>query len=134
MDMTDFTASNSPYLKAKDIGDARVPVTIREVTNEQMQDGETKPVCWFQNKSKGLVLNKTNARTLADAMGVETAAWTGKAIKLYTTETTFGPGLRVDVTGHHPGSRAPRREQPPVVLPNGHEEPAPADFDDDIPF
>ena len=50
-----------------------------------------KPVVYFDGKSKGLALCKTNARTIAALYTNDTDKWIGKSITLYPTTTTFGP-------------------------------------------
>ena len=57
-------------------------------------DDTAKPVLYFKGKKSGLVLNKTNGRTIAAAYGPDSDMWVGKAIILYPTETDFG-GKRV---------------------------------------
>jgi hypothetical protein len=65
-----------------------------------MQDfgDEAKPVVYFEGKSKGLVLNKTNANTVSDAYGDETELWEGKETVLYEAEVEYQgrrmPGIR----------------------------------------
>ena len=63
--------------------------TIKELKLEEMRDhdGETirKPVLYFDKAKKGMVLNKTNARTIADLYGSNTDTWTGKKIVLFAT-------------------------------------------------
>jgi len=124
MDMEDFNKSDSPYLRADDIGDKIPTVTIKEVTQETMQDGEKKPVVWFVDRSKGLVLNKTNSRNLTSAIGsTKTDDWAGTEIELYTVETSMGPGLRVrPKKGHRVAEEQVKQDA------------ASQDFDDSIPF
>ena len=127
MDMEDFNKSDSPYLRADDIGDKIPTVTIKEVTTETMQDGEKKPCLWFENKSKGLVLNKTNSRNLTAAFATtKTDDWNGKEIELYVVETSMGPGLRVRAKDGH---RAAEEQQKQDAAASEDEY-----FDDDIPF
>ena len=46
---------------------------------------ETKLVVWFTNDACGLVLNKTNNRTLRGAFGDDTAGWANKVIAVFPT-------------------------------------------------
>ncbi len=55
----------------------------------QGNDKEQKPVLYFNKAQKGLVLNKTNARVIADAYGDDTANWEGKAVEVYPTQVEF---------------------------------------------
>lgn len=62
---------------------------IQSCAPEDIGNNEMKPVLRFASEPKGLVLNKTNAGLLASNFGNETSAWTGKAIELYPTQTSF---------------------------------------------
>lgn len=80
------------YLKAADLVGQDVPVTIREVVLEQVDEDnphEERPVCYFHEGSKGLVLNKTNGEMIAQMHGYETDLWRGKPITLYPDKTPF---------------------------------------------
>jgi hypothetical protein len=110
----------SPYLKAADLQGQHVPVKISRVETREIGD-EVKPVVYFERKEKGLVLNKTNANTIAVAYGDETEGWEGKEIVLFEAEVEYQgrrmPGIRCFVPL--------RRPQTP---------PAEVGPDDDIPF
>ena len=58
---------------------------------------EAKDVLYFIGKRKGLVLNPTNARTLAQGLGDSSNGWGGATIVLYEEETDMGPGIRIRV-------------------------------------
>lgn len=77
------------YLAAHDLSGRDVTVQIASVALEEVGQGDTKPVVYFQGANKGLVLNKTNAHRIADMYGVETDNWRGKPITLYPSETDF---------------------------------------------
>lgn len=82
------------YIGAWDLGDKDVIVTIVKAQGVElkMQGGikNKKPVIWFDGKEKGMVLNKTNSKTIAALYGNDTANWIGKPISIYATRTTFG--------------------------------------------
>ena len=61
------------------------------------KNGTTKRkyVIMFEGVEKGLVLNKTNARRLAEAYGKQSSNWIGQIVQLYAEDTTFGKGVRV---------------------------------------
>lgn len=70
--------------------DVETPViaTIRACTPEQMRgrDGggsETKWILWFHEAKKGLKLNSTNIKTLAEGFGDHTEQWVGQRVRLY---------------------------------------------------
>jgi hypothetical protein len=83
----------SPHLEALDIGDeigASAVVTIlrvevKEVGAEKVKKG----VVFVEEFGRGLVLNKTNSRTIADLLGMNTDDWIGKKVTLYRSETSF---------------------------------------------
>lgn len=124
----------SKYLKASDLNDLTVEVTIADIKIEQVgQDRDTKPVAYFQGKTKGLVLNKTNSRKIASIAGSpETDDWVGVKIAIFPTETEFaGESVECIRVKAAKGTRTVVSEAapppPPVVAP------APV-TDDDIPF
>jgi hypothetical protein len=82
----------SKFLKASDLNDTALNVTIKSVKMEQVgQDGDIKPVVYFEQQPKGLVLNKTNTRKIVNIAGTaETDEWTGTVVQIYPTETEFG--------------------------------------------
>src|SRR5690606_24028193 len=111
----------SNYIRAADLQGRSVVVTIDRVTLEDL-NGEHKPVLHFEGKHRGLVLNKTNATTLAGSFGDDTAAWEGQKIELFPVEADFQgrrvPAIRVRVP---PGtSRADYAA--PVAGPNAYAE------------
>jgi len=88
----------SKYVKADDLAGGNQTVTIRELAVEEIgqgKDREEKPVLYFQNREKGLVLNVTNCRTIEDTYGLETDDWAGKEVELFSTKVEF-KGDRVD--------------------------------------
>jgi len=88
MKMKDMFPSN--YLKADDLQGQAVRVKIANVRQDDFGGGEgLKNVLLFQGKSRGLVLNKTNANTIANGYGDETDNWTGLPLELFATETMF---------------------------------------------
>jgi hypothetical protein len=73
------------YAIGQDIDGKQPTLAIRAVTLEQMGEAhDKKPVIWFTGAKKGVVLNKTMARAIADMYGPETDNWTGKYVTLYT--------------------------------------------------
>jgi hypothetical protein len=48
-----------------------------------------KPIVFFQGAEKGLVLNKTNANTIAGMYSPETSNWIGKQVTLFPTQVDF---------------------------------------------
>lgn len=106
----------SKYVKAEDLQGREVPVVISNVIMEKLGD-DTKLVLHFQNRSKGMVCNKTNAGRIAYMYGDDTDSWIGKEIILASEFVEFQgktvKGLRV-------------RPPPPTSASNGNGNGAPA--------
>ena len=82
----------SKYLKASDVGDTDLALTIVAVDEEtigQGSDADIKSVVYFSETPKGMVLNKTNAKAIASLYGDESDDWAGTQIRLYATEVDF---------------------------------------------
>src|SRR5579872_2478702 len=90
----------SKYVKAEDLGGREVRVTMANVELEKLGD-DTKPVLYFKGKEKGVVLNKTNAKTISDAYGDDTDDWYDQPLILFSIMTDFqgkvGPAIRCRV-------------------------------------
>lgn len=91
----------SRFLKAEDDfeeGETKT-LTIDRWEQEELgrgQNKETKPVLYFKEINKGLVLNKTNAAIIAETLNLGTLEeWVGKQITLFTMEVdSFGDIVR----------------------------------------
>lgn len=130
----------SNYLKAADIDDDTV-VTIQSVQEETIGD-DPKHVVYFDELEKGLVLNKTNAESIAAATGSDdTDDWPGSQVTLFATTVSFQgkpvEAIRVKLRKPKPKTGKPAAKPMPQRASSkaaaaGHEEP-PVD-DDDMPF
>jgi hypothetical protein len=87
---------SSKFLRATDVDEMAdentqtAVVTIDRVEMAEVgQDQQEKPVVYFRGIEPGMVLNKTNATSIAKLLGNNTDEWTGKAIGLFTTEVDF---------------------------------------------
>lgn len=78
----------SKWLKADDIEQPTI-VTIKDVTIESVGDDERKPVVWFREFDKGMVMNKTNANNVSGIYGPDTDAWIGRTMEITTTMVDF---------------------------------------------
>lgn len=81
----------SPHIEALDCGEKlgdELVVTIKGVQRETVgAEKVVKGVVLFNEFDRGLVLNKTNSRTIAGLFGNDTDAWIGKKITIYRSET-----------------------------------------------
>ena len=99
MRVTEAFPSN--FLKADDLRNRRVRLTIECVEMEEVGAGDSKPVVHFRGKDRGLVLNKTNATLIEEIAGTnEMDDWAGTVVVLYPTHVDFKgkrvPAIRVD--------------------------------------
>ena len=126
------------YLKAADLEGKRVRVVIERVDMEDI-GGETKPVLHFRGKTRGVVLNKTNASAIWGINGSDDMDdWGGTEIVLYPSKTDF-QGKRVDciridpaeAAPQRPAARPPSRLQPIAVEPLSDDDQG---ADDTVPF
>lgn len=96
----------SQYLKASDLKGRDVTVTIEHVVQETLEGKqgkrEKKPAVYFaevkakpDEPRKRLVLNITNARTIAALYGNDTDGWKGRRVTLFSA-TVDGFGKAVD--------------------------------------
>jgi hypothetical protein len=93
----------SRFLRAEDVT-RETTLKIKNVTEETFGEGKEqkqKLVLWFTNTKKGLVLNRTNNRTIRAAYGDNTAGWAGKLVVVFPTQAEYrgrmGPALRVRI-------------------------------------
>ncbi|HWE19657.1 MAG TPA: hypothetical protein VG758_21150 [Hyphomicrobiaceae bacterium] len=125
----------SDYLRAADLEGKELTLTIRNVAMEEVgADRENKPVLYFEGQDKGIILNKTNAATIAELYGDDTDEWPGEAITLFSAMVTYQgktmPGLRVKMPSRKKGPKsggAPPGAAPKQAAPSGV-------GDDEIPF
>lgn len=76
----------SKYLSAPDLkGEDHVVVIVRySLETMQGDSSDQKYVLYFQNHKKGMVLNKTNAKTITAQHGPDFDGWIGRAITIGT--------------------------------------------------
>jgi hypothetical protein len=141
----------SRFFRAEDLTQDKV-LRIKSVTEESIGQGpdqQKKLVVWFTNHPKGLVLNRTNNRTIRGAYGDDVAGWMGKLIVLFRTQADF----RGELVGALRVRIPPPKQAKPLVdsfaappaqeaaKPAAVTTPAPAtppeadpDLDDEIPY
>ena len=86
------------YLRAADLGGRAPLVTVKAVSRQDFPDGPRLVVA-FEEGSKLLSLNRTNARELARLFGDETAGWIGQRVRLVVRDVDYRgqmvPAVRV---------------------------------------
>lgn len=90
-----FGTGMFPYLEGEEIKGGTLTLTIRDMKTEELKSHkgakENKEVLYFSESQKGFVLNKTNAKRIAQMYGAMTGEWEGKQITLTTEEVqAFG--------------------------------------------
>lgn len=102
--MSDFSDTYGNYLKAADLQGRAWDLTIHDARVEEFNrpgqatgDKQRKLILSFEQTTKELICNATNARTLADAFTANTDALAGKQIKVEPYMTNMGLAIRVTV-------------------------------------
>ena len=94
----------SKYLKQSDVGDEVLTVTVKSLKRVNVaRDDEEAEYRWtatFNELPKPMVLNVTNLKRLAKALGDDTDVWIGEQVQLYVDhDIEFGGnivgGLRI---------------------------------------
>jgi hypothetical protein len=128
MNVNDAFPSN--YLKATDLQNKEIPVTVSKVVMEKIGD-DPRMIAYFQGKQKGVVVNKTNATNLSAAYGPETDHWVGKPVVLFSVWTDF-QGKSVQAIRMRPGNGA--AAPAPAAPPSYQTDPRGPDLNDEVPF
>src|SRR5262249_45269396 len=80
----------SRFLTSTDIAGKNFTATIKSIDYEKMTDGKEKPVVFFDGMRKGVVLNKTKAKFLAQlAKSNKFDDWIGLEIHIREGVTSF---------------------------------------------
>ena len=84
-----------PHIVGDSLVGKTVTLTIKAFTQDDLSAGngrtERKYLLMFEETPKTLILNKTNAKTIAKLYGGETGDWKGKRITLFSEQVrAFG--------------------------------------------
>jgi len=112
--------------------------TIAKVDMQTIQSDhgeESKPVMYFQQDIKSLILNGTNWDVCEAAYGPDTEMWTGRVVELFTDPSVkfrgkMVGGLRLRIPSAQqalPPTAAPLPTAPPPAVPLGEESQVPFD-------
>lgn len=133
----------SRFFKAADLEGGEKKLRIKSVTEEVVgvgADSKKTLVVWFTNDERGLVLNKTNNRTMRGPFGDDCAGWVGKVIVLFSSMTDLRgkmvPSLRVRIPSPKQASNGAKPVAPPVEQPVAKpvEQPGSDELNDEIPW
>jgi hypothetical protein len=119
---------------------AEKKLRIKDVTEEEIgigKDKERKLCVWFTNDDRGLVLNKTNNRTLRGKFGDDTAGWKRKIVVVFPTMDDFRgqmvPVLRVRIPPPKENGQPVKPPPSPPSLPAAAAaNPAESEVDDEL--
>ncbi len=90
LNMLISSAFPSRYLKAADLSGEATTVTMTIVKQEQVaKSGDMQPVLYFREFKQGLVLNKTNAKSITKLYGDDTNRWNGQKVELFEAMVDF---------------------------------------------
>jgi len=131
----------SNYLKAGDFAGRDFNLTIKALDFQEFdrdQGGkEDRPCLWFEKTEKGLVLNKTNAKMIAELHGPDTDSWVGKTIAVGSEKVPFRGDIvdAIRVRGTVPqAAAAPAAPAAPAAQPQAPAEAPPAPVADAPPY
>jgi hypothetical protein len=100
MRVNDYYKTEGKWLKAADLGDKKHRVVIIGLEEVDFKQDGKKMAVRFENKAKGLVLNVTNAKSIAAQHGDDMDTWIGKEITIFPTTTEFNgedkPCIRIE--------------------------------------
>jgi len=123
----------SRWMSAADLLEEDLTLTIDRIETETIGDDD-KWVVYFKEVNKGLVLNKTNTKTIAGLYGDETDDWEGQKVALYPTWVDF-QGKSVEAIRIRPkaprAAKGMRSNRPPAETAAKQPTAIPSD---DIPF
>lgn len=120
MDVRQMFDSN--YIGAWDLQGRDVVVEIAKVTPGSLAKAGTSqkdkaPIIHFKGREKGMVVNKTNMRAIANIAGSFKAKdWIGVRVTLFPTTCTFGPNT-VDCIRVRPKAPPASRQAAPEPTP-----------------
>jgi hypothetical protein len=93
-----YPKAEGQYARAEDFS---LPKTMKisEVLVRTVKENEKKIVLRFENEVKLLVVNKTNAESLAEKFGKDYTKWVGQTVTLGSVSVTYSgkptKGIRV---------------------------------------
>lgn len=124
----------STYLKAGDLQGRTIMVKIDRAEYEEL-NGDRKLALYFIGKAKPMILNKTNANTIAAAYGQNTDDWHQAEVVLFMAMVDFQgksvEALRIKIPPRKPVARQP---EPAMAAPPDDDYRGDERSEDDISF
>jgi hypothetical protein len=108
----------SKYLKSSDVKAKQKIAVISHLETEAVgQDKREKPVLYFEDGVKPMVVNRTNFEELEIAFG-DSDEWPGQKVKIYCAATTFQgkrvDGIRVEPIAPKPAPKGDLNDEVPL--------------------
>jgi hypothetical protein len=129
------SAFPSEYIKAADLNEKTHRLIMSHVEIKEIgQQKDKKPVLFFRNAQKGLVLNKVNSRTIAAKYGDESEDWRDKAVELYPTTVEFSGEIVEAIRVRVPKGTVESFQSKDAVKAATAADPDEGGHDDDVPF
>src|SRR5262245_63464995 len=101
----------SAYLRADDVIDKPMVLTISSIQLEKMQDGKQKPVVFFKEERRGLVLNVINKNFLVMlTRSKDPADAVGQRVSLVALEAEYQGKPCMALRLRRPPAGSPRRQ------------------------
>ena len=120
----------SRFVAAADLKGKEVSVTVDRVELETFEDRQ-KPIVYFKDAEKGLVVNKTNFASIAAICGDDTDDWPGKDITLFGMMVSFKGSTTEAIRVKRPPAAVPA---PPTAATAGANPQHDAELNDSLPF
>lgn len=113
MNINDIYTSGSQWLKSEDLGGRSVIVKIESVDAVTLpNEDKQKLEVGFVGSDKALLLNVTNARTIADLFGSDTDDWLGHEIELFVMPVQGPNGMTKGIRVKAPADSAQQNLAP----------------------
>lgn len=111
----------SKYVKGQDLQGKAHTLTIARLASEKMSPRPGTPpadkwVIYFTETDKGIILNRTNAETIALLYG-DTNNWTGKRITIYPESVTIAGKAQIAIRMRAPKGQPAPQHVPPATTP-----------------
>jgi len=119
---------NNRFLGSWDLeGRDSVTVVIEKIVTEKVQNtqgqSEDVPVAYFEGSKtgKGMILNRTNARAIANLHGPDTAKWVGKRIEI-GVETVNAFGQQTEALRIHAAPSRKAKQAAAILTPENEDD------------
>ena len=117
---------DSTYMSVSDLDGRDLNITIDRIAKEKVgKQQEVRPVLYADGMRKGMIINRTNFKSIAKILGQDDSKWKGGRVTLFPTETEF-QGEPVEAIRVRPKAWEPRSSRAAIApaAPEREREPA----------